>query len=109
MVYNIRVKKKHGSEKIQDLIKFIQKWDYFQGHIDQTELAELGWEPNPLKIIKQDLALYIDSDNQIIEHNMKTALAKEKVDFLENVIRSLVNRGFNIKSAIDWEKFKVGI
>jgi hypothetical protein len=28
---------------------------------------------------------------------------------LENVIRSLVNRGFNIKSAIDWEKFKVGI
>ena len=30
MVYNIRVKKKHGSEKIQDLIKFIQKWDYFQ-------------------------------------------------------------------------------
>tara|TARA_B100001093_G_scaffold428983_1_gene424028 strand:- start:18866 stop:19300 length:435 start_codon:yes stop_codon:yes gene_type:complete len=86
-----------------------QKWDYFQGHMDHTELNELGWEPNPLKIIKQDLSLYIDSDNQIIEHNMKTALAKEKVDFLENVIKSLVNRGFNIKSAIDWEKFKVGI
>ena len=86
-----------------------QKWDYFQGHMDMDQLKELGWDPNPLKIIKQDLGLYIDSDRQIIEHNMRIALAKEKVEFLESAIKSLTSRGFNIKAAIDWEKFKVGI
>lgn len=90
-------------------VLYKQKWDYFLGHMDIDELNERGWEPNPLKILKQDINLYIDSDKQIIEHNMKVLLAKEKVEFLENIIKSLTSRGFNIKSAIDWEKFKVGI
>ena len=53
--------------------------------------------------------MYVDGDEEVIEMNLKIGYQKEKVDFLENAIRSLTNRGFNIKSAIDWEKFKVGI
>ena len=37
------------------------------------------------------------------------AYHKEKIEFLESVIRTINNRGFQIKNAIDWEKFKVGI
>ena len=36
-------------------------------------------------------------------------MQKEKVDFLESIIKSLNNRGFNLNAAIQWEKFKVGI
>ena len=32
----------------------------------------------------------------------------EKVDTLESIIKSISNRGYLIKSAIDYEKFKVG-
>jgi hypothetical protein len=35
-------------------------------------------------------------------------MQKEKVDFVESIIKSLTTRGYQIKSAIDWEKFKVG-
>ena len=34
---------------------------------------------------------------------------QEKVDFLDSAIKSLTNRGFNLKAAIDWEKFKMGV
>lgn len=33
----------------------------------------------------------------------------EKIELLESVIKTFTNRGFNIKAAIEWEKFKVGI
>ena len=73
------------------------------------DLQEKGWEQQPLKILKTDLPQYIGSDGDIIKMNQKIAYQKEKIEFLESVIRTINNRGFQIKNAIDWEKFKVGI
>jgi|TARA_R110000851_G_scaffold201348_2_gene352543 hypothetical protein len=86
-----------------------QKYEWFNGTMDIDDLTELSWEPNPLKILRTDIGQYIDADQDIIQLNLKLAYQKEKVEFLENAIRSLNSRGFNIKSAIDWEKFKVGL
>jgi len=87
---------------------FKDLWDYYQGNMDYEDLEERGWKQNPLKILKQDLNIYIDSNEQWINNNLKISYQKEKVDFLEAVIKSLTSRGFNIKAAIDWERFKVG-
>ena len=84
-------------------------WDYFLGNLDYEDLEERGWKQNPLKILKQDINIYIDSNNDWMNNNLKVSYQKEKVDFLEAIIKSLNNRGFNIKAAVDWEKFKVGI
>jgi len=40
--------------------------------------------------------------------NLKIAYQQEKIDALESIIKMLHNRGFHIKSAIDFERFKVG-
>ena len=85
------------------------KWDYYQGIMTLEDLQEKGWEQQPLKILKTDLPQYIGSDGDIIKMNQKIAYQKEKIEFLESVIRTINNRGFQIKNAIDWEKFKVGI
>ena len=85
------------------------KWEYYQGNLSDEELKENEWEPFPLKVLKSDLGTYIDSDKDIINHMYKVEYQKEKIDFLESVIRTINNRGFHIKNAIDWEKFKVGI
>ena len=85
------------------------KWEYFQGNMSEEDLEANGWEPNPLRILKSDLNTYIDSDTDIIKQTSKMDYQKEKISFLENIIRSINNRGFQIKNAIDWEKFKVGI
>ena len=85
------------------------KWDYFQGNLSDEDLKELDWIPFQMKVLKSDLSMYIDSDKQVINHMYKIEYQKEKIDFLESVIRTINNRGFHIKNAIDWEKFKVGI
>tara|TARA_B100001093_G_scaffold471209_1_gene493306 strand:- start:378 stop:815 length:438 start_codon:yes stop_codon:yes gene_type:complete len=85
-----------------------QKYEWFNGSMDYEDLNDLGWSPNPLKLLRADIPQYIDADKDIVSLNLKIAYAKEKVDFLDSAIRSLNTRGYNLRAAIDWEKFKMG-
>jgi hypothetical protein len=58
---------------------------------------------------EEEVKAAIKADPNLIKASLKIGLLNEKISFLEDIIKSLVNRGFQIKSAIDWEKFKVGI
>lgn len=70
---------------------------------------ELGWKlPAKGRILKSDVSTYMDADNDIIQLNLKIAYQQEKIDALESIIRMIRDRGFHIKSAIDFERFKVG-
>jgi hypothetical protein len=84
------------------------KYEYYMGVLDQETLAENGWNPNPLKILKQDLTIYIDADQDLQRIQVKIDIQKQKTSFLESAIKTISNRGFLIKNAIDWERFKVG-
>lgn len=84
------------------------KYEYYMGVLDQETLAEKGWDPNPLRILKQDLSIYIDSDEDLQRIQAKIDIQKQKASFLESAIKTITNRGFLIKNAIDWERFKVG-
>lgn len=84
------------------------KTEYYRGELTMEELNEYGWEPQPLKILKQDIPLYIDSDQEMIDTSLKIGMQEEKVDYLENIIKMISNRGFQIKSIIDWERFRTG-
>ena len=97
--------------KLQEEYKVLKKdkHDYLSGIMAEEDLNERGWEPNPLRILKTDIPMYIESDKDIVNHNLKIAYAKEKVEFLESIVKSLNVRGYQIKTAVDWEKFKVGI
>jgi|TARA_A100001391_G_C5032024_1_gene268623 hypothetical protein len=97
--------------KLQEEYKVLKKdkHDYLSGIMAEEDLNERGWEPNPLRILKTDIPMYIESDKDIVNHNLKIAYAKEKVEFLESIVKSLNVRGYQIKTAVDWEKFKVGL
>lgn len=84
------------------------KSSYYNGSMSEEELNEHGWEPNPLKILKSDIPMYIESDSDVITLQTKIDMQQEKVEFVESIIKSFTTRGYQIKSAIDWEKFKVG-
>lgn len=84
------------------------KWEYYGGSLDHETMTERGWKPNPLKILRSDIGHYIDSDSDIIKSNLKMAYAKEKIDLLESIVKTLNNRGFLIKNYIEWYKFTNG-
>lgn len=84
------------------------KHEYYNGVLSEEELDGMGWQPFALKVLKTDMSVYLEADDDLINLQTKIHLQKEKVDFLESAIKSLSTRGYQIKAAIDWEKFKVG-
>jgi hypothetical protein len=85
-----------------------KKYEYFMGIISEEELEENNWDPNPLKILKQDIPMYMESDADIQAIQTKLDIQKQKISYIESIIKTVSTRGFLIKNAIDWERFKVG-
>ena len=82
-----------------------EKFEYYTGKADESFYKE---KPFDLKILKQDLSLYMDSDPEIQELGARINYYEEIMFFLEKVLHCLNNRGFQIKNSIDWQKFMQG-
>ena len=82
--------------------------EYYLGELDQEELQELGREQFYKKLLKNEVDLYIDSDDALTEQSLRVSVQEEKVGYLEAVLRQINNRGFQIKNAIDWNRFITG-
>ena len=82
--------------------------EYYLGELDQEELQELGREQFYKKLLKNEVDLYIDSDDALTEQSLCVSVQEEKVGYLEAVLRQINNRGFQIKNAIDWNRFITG-
>jgi hypothetical protein len=87
---------------------FKDKYEWYNGSISEEQLREYEWEPNPLKILRTDIPMHLEADKQLQAQSLKIEMQREKVEFVEAIIKSLTTRGFQIKSAIDWERFKMG-
>ena len=85
------------------------KWEYYTGKLDQDTLNKLEWEPFQLNILKADIDKYLNSDEDLSLIRLRLSYTKEKVDYLESVIKIISNRQWNIRSAIDWRKFLNGV
>ena len=85
------------------------KWQYYTGKLSKEELEERDWEPIDHKILKADIQIYLDADDELTALADKLEFQKAKVDFLEKVLNAINGRQWNIKGAIDWRKFTNGV
>jgi len=94
-------------ESQMKILKLDKHEFYTQGHNQETK--EKGWElPAKGMILKSDLSMYMDADKDIIAFSLKIGLQQEKVEALEAIIKTLNNRGYLLKTAMDWVKFQNG-
>lgn len=84
------------------------KWEYYNGKLSKEDLNEYGWPQFQLKIMKTDINIYIDSDNDLITIKDKIEYQKIKINYLDNIIKTLNNRGYLLKNVIDWRRFTQG-
>jgi|TARA_Y100000389_G_scaffold171252_1_gene178804 hypothetical protein len=84
------------------------KWEFYTGKMSEEDLEEKGWEPFDLKILKSDIDMYLDSDNDMILMKQKITYQEEKVFYLESVIKEIGQRNWEIRNAIEWRKFVSG-
>jgi hypothetical protein len=86
----------------------LEKFEFYtQG--PSKESVERGWEMPPIgKVVKSEVNNYMEADRDIINISLKIGIQSEKIDLLDSIIKTILSRGYNIKAAIDWEKFKMG-
>ena len=92
-----------------ELSKMVRiKTEYYSGKMSQEELEERGWDQYLGRLLKNEIANYIESDDDVIKLKQQLVVLQEKVNYLDSVIRMINNRGFQIKNALDWLKFSHG-
>jgi|TARA_R110001606_G_scaffold60591_1_gene142644 hypothetical protein len=83
-----------------------EKWEYYGGKADAKIYIS---KPFDLKVLKTDLSVYITSDDEVIDAENKIGYLETVVDYIKGVIKSVDNRGWDIKNSIEWKKFEAGV
>lgn len=108
--YTIYVAEKASLRRLEsDLKKLkLEKYEFFTlGPNEDTK--DKGWRlPARGMILRADIPMYMEGDQDIIDLSLKIGIQQEKVEFLESIIKSFQSRGFAIKNAIDFIRFTMG-
>ena len=83
-----------------------EKWEYYGGKADAKIYVT---KPFDLKVLKTDLSIYIESDEEIIKLEHKIAYLETTIKYIDGVLRSIQSRGWDIKNAISWKQFEAGM
>jgi hypothetical protein len=106
-VYNMKPDFLKFTRSIKVLRKV--KTEYYTGKLSQEELNKYKWEPFQIKIMKSDLDLYLDADQDIQEMQRRIDELSIKIDMIQDFLKMLAARHWTIKNAIDWSKFTNGV
>ena len=87
-------------------VLYREKWEYYGGKADAKVYAT---KPFDLKVLKSDLSIYIESDEDIIKAEHKITYLETTVKYIDGVLRSIQSRGWDIKNAISWKSFEAGM
>lgn len=99
--FNLLLKKSQWEERTLNR----EKWEYYTGKSDPSVYKE---KPFDLKVLKADVHIYINSDDDLQKIQAKVVYQEAIVNYLEQILRIINNRSFTIKNAIEWRRFTSG-
>tara|TARA_Y100001937_G_scaffold96031_1_gene130497 strand:- start:543 stop:971 length:429 start_codon:yes stop_codon:yes gene_type:complete len=99
--FNLLLKKSQWEEKTLQR----EKWEYYTGKSDPSVYKA---KPFDLKVLKNDVHIYINADEDIQKIQAKIIYQEAIVNYLEQILRMINNRSFTIKNAIEWRRFTSG-
>ena len=91
--------------KSEQKILYKNKWEYYSGRSDAKVYRET---PFDLKILKTELSIYIDADEDMIDATNKILYLETIIKYCDSILKSITSRGWDIKNAIEWRKFEAG-
>ena len=84
----------------------LERHNYYTGKAPAEVYAE---EPFPYKVREKDaIQRHMEADDRVSEAELKIRYYDVMLKFLEEIIRTISNRTFQIKNAIEWHKFQSG-
>ena len=84
----------------------LERYNYYTGKAPAEVYVE---EPFPYKVREKDaIQRYLEADEKLNTIDLKIRYYDVQLKFLEEIIKTVANRTFQIKNAIEWQKFQAG-
>lgn len=82
---------------------------YYSGQMTKLELEEQGWSQYQYKTpLKSELERLLETDSYLLQIKDKTSHYTFCFEYCEEVLKSLRDRNYQIRAAIDFMKFQAG-
>ena len=97
----LREKAKDQYSKIK-----LERYNFYTGKAEPEVYVE---EPFPYKVREKDaIQRHLDADDRLSKIDLKVKYYDTILKFLEEIIKNVSNRTYQIKNAIEWHKFQSG-
>ena len=84
----------------------LERHNFYTGKAPAEVYAE---EPFPYKVREKDaIQRHMEADEKLSKIDMKIRYYDVTLKFLEEIIRNISGRTYQIKNAIEWQKFQAG-
>lgn len=105
-LYNkITILRANAENKRKEIRK--NRYEYYSGKADPDEYIE---NPFPKKIRdKETLKQYLESDKSVSQISLKIEYYDIMIKYIEDIIKTIHNRTYQIKNAIEYQKFMSGL
>ena len=100
----IRLLKKKAEDSLSKIK--LERYNFYSGKAPAEKYVE---EPFPYKVRdKESMSLHLSADEKLSKARMKVEYYDAMLDYLQDIIKMIHNRGYQIKNSIDWSKFTAG-
>jgi hypothetical protein len=83
-----------------------ERYEYYSGKADPEVYQK---DPFGKKIRDKDtMTKYLDADEKLKEINLKIDYYETLLNYIESILKQIGNRTYQIKNAIEWQKFIAG-
>lgn len=85
------------------------KWEYYSGDLNNPEdLKKYNWEPWQKRVLRQDMSIYLDADDDLNTILKKKVIHQEIVDVCNSILKELQNRTYQLSNIVKWTTFYAG-
>ena len=101
-IYLLRKKAEQQRKNIRH-----ERYQYYSGRADPEVYAQ---NPFPKKVRdKNDMERYLSADEKLSNSNLKIDYYDTMLKYLEEILKQISNRTYQIKNSIDYMKFQSGL
>ena len=85
----------------------LERYNYYTGKAPEEVYVK---EPFPYKVREKDaIQRHLEADEKLTNIDLKIRYYDTELKFLEEIIKNGSNRTFQIKNAIEWNRFQAGM
>lgn len=86
-----------------------RKKEYYGGKFSQQDYQETGWDLFDLKLLKNEIPDYLESDSDLQNSLIRMNAQEYKVQLVDEIIKQINGRNWLIRNMIEYQKLMNGL